>query len=185
MSAMDDAKAKAKKILEDIEGTSSRTEVNVETTSESTVTSGSVQADPDDLTADLQRLQAEFINYKRRAEAERADVIDFAKTRVIREFLVVRDSFDQELAHRPATVDPTWATSIDAIRAQFDKVLSDLGVERFESKGQPFDPHLHEAIATDGEGDTVTEELSAGYKLGAAVLRPAMVKVGAPQGDPQ
>ena len=179
MSKMDDAKAKAKKILEEMEG-GSHTEVNVESSVESTVSGGSVQADGSvaELTADLQRLQAEFVNYKRRAEAERADVIDFAKTRVIREFLAVRDSFDQEQAHRPADVDPTWAATIDAIRAQFDKVLAGLGVVRFESKGQPFDPHMHEAVATDGDGDTVTEELQAGYKLGNTILRHAMVKVG-------
>ncbi len=199
MSKMDDAQAKAKKILEDLGATGgSHTEVDVETTSEQTVAGGSVPADAtnaatsqaadpaDDqaaeLTADLQRLQAEFANYKRRAEAERADVIDFAKTRVIREFLAVRDSFDAELAHRPAATDPTWAASIDAIRGQFDKVLASLGVERFESVGQPFDPHFHEAIATDGAGDTVTEELQAGYKLGATILRHAMVKVGQANG---
>lgn len=158
----------------------SQTEIKVETHSESHVSAGAGgdSAHIDELTADLQRLQAEFINYKRRAETERADVADFAKTRTIREFLTVRDSFDQELAHRPKNIDATWAASIDAIRAQFDKVLADLGVERFVSLGQPFDPHQHEAIATDGLGDTVTEELQPGYKLGPAILRHAIVKVG-------
>jgi len=195
MSKMDDAKAKAKKILEEMEANHaantqstsdtenfSTTEVNVENHTESTVAGGTIidgaSGQVAELTADLQRLQAEFANYKRRAEAERADTIDFAKGRVVREFLAVRDSFDQEQAHRPADVDPTWAATIDAIRAQFDKVLAGLGVVRFESKGQPFDPHMHEAVATDGDGDTVTEELQAGYKLGNTILRHAMVKVG-------
>ncbi len=181
MSKLDDAQKKAKKILEDMEGIS-HTEVNVETNSEQTVTSGSVSSDPDErvneLTADLQRVQAEFQNYKRRTEGEKTEVFDFAKNRVVREFLSTRDSFDQELAHRPADVDPKWAASIDAIRAQFDKVLSNLGVERFESVGQPFDPHLHEAISKDGGDEVVIEELQAGYKLGPAILRHAMVKVG-------
>jgi molecular chaperone GrpE len=175
----------------------SQNEIHVETHTESHVSAGSSNDDQttddqsdriDELTADLQRLQAEFVNYKRRAEAERADVIDFAKNRIVREFLTVRDSFDQELIHRPAGTDAKWAASIDAIRAQFDKVLSGLGVERFESKGQPFDPHLHEAIAMeDGEGtqEIVIEELQPGYKLGDTVLRPAMVKVGRTNGQPQ
>jgi molecular chaperone GrpE len=93
----------------------------------------------------------------------------------------VRDSFDQEQAHRPAEADPNWAKSIDAIRTQFDQVLASLGVERFESKGQPFDPHRHEALAMeDGEGEheVVVEELQPGYMLGDTVLRHAMVKVG-------
>lgn len=164
----------------------SQTEVHVETSSTQSA-SAAAQAIPSDdervqeLTTDLQRLQAEFINYKRRAEAERAEVLDFAKNRIVREFLAVRDSFDQEQAHRPATADAAWAKSIDAIRLQFDQVLKALGVERFESKGQPFDPHYHEAIAMDGgEGDqeVVSEELQAGYKLGDTILRHAMVKVG-------
>lgn len=211
MSKLDDAQAKARKILESLDHSqSSQTEVNIQSNSQQTSTgdadiaSSETSADhsanhapvgnqvnatddevgPDsdqvaELTVDLQRLQAEFVNYKRRAENQAADVTDFTKARVVREFLTVRDSFDQELAHRPGTVDPTWASSIDAIRAQFDKVLVSLGVERFVSLGQPFDPHIHEAIASDGSGEVVTEELQAGYKLGATILRHAMVKVGA------
>ncbi len=132
----------------------------------------------DELTADLQRVQAEFINYKRRADDEKAELLDFAKARIAREFLAVRDSFDHELAHRPASVDPAWAASVDAIRAQFDQTLASLGIERFESVGQPFDPHRHEAVAQDGEGDTVTAELQPGYAMGTTILRPAMVRVG-------
>ncbi len=162
----------------------SETEVHIETHTESHVTSGTggdVQAQIDELTGDIQRVQAEFVNYRRRAEAEKADLTDFAKTRVVREFLAVRDSFDQEQAHRPADADPDWAKTIDAIRTQFDKILTNLGVERFESQGQPFDPHRHDALAMEegeGEHEVVTEELQAGYMLGDTVLRHAMVKVG-------
>ena len=134
-----------------------------------------------ELTADLQRVQAEFVNYKRRVEEERSDLVDFAKSRIVREFLTVRDSFDNELTHRPSNVDATWAASIDAIRAQFDQVLKAVGAERFESVGHAFDPNLHEAIAMDdGEGDheVVTAELQSGYRLGKTVLRHAMVRVG-------
>jgi len=161
----------------------SHTEVHVESHSEQSATSPTSEQVVE-LTADLQRLQAEFANYNRRAEAERAEVIDFAKARVVREFLTVRDSFDAEAAHRPAGVDSQWAASIDAIRGQFDQVLASLGVERFASVGQPFDPHLHEAVASDGAGDTVTEELAPGYKQGTTILRHAMVKVGSPTVPP-
>ena len=135
----------------------------------------------EELTADLQRVQADFVNYKRRAEAEKAELLDFAKTRVVRDFLAVRDNFDRELANRPADVSPEWAKSIDSIRAGFDAIMKNLGVERFDSVGQPFDPNLHEAIAMDegdGSHEVVTDELQAGYKLGDQVLRHAMVKVG-------
>lgn len=135
----------------------------------------------DELTADMQRVQADFVNYKRRAEAEKAELLDFAKGRVVRDFLAVRDNFDRELANRPPTIDADWAQSIDRIRTCFDGVLRTLGVERFESVGHGFDPHLHEAIAMDdGDGAeaVVTDELQAGYKLGDRVLRHAMVRVG-------
>jgi molecular chaperone GrpE len=166
----------------------SHNEVHVETHSESHVSTGSapaaedLQARIDELTTDLQRVQAEFVNYRRRAESEKAEVLDFAKARIARDFLTVRDSFDAEAAHRPAEADPAWAKSIDAIRTQFDQVLTGLGVVRFESVGQPFDPHLHNAVAMDdsaGSGpEVVIEELQPGYKLGDTVLRHAMVKVG-------
>lgn len=179
MSKMDDTQKKAKKILDDMEN-SSQTEVNVQMHSEQSVSSpqSSDQARVEELTADLQRVQAEFQNYKRRSDSEKAEVFDFAKAKVVREFLATRDSFDQELNHRPADINPEWARSIDAIRAQFDKSLGTLGVERFESVGQPFDPHLHEAISMDGGDEVVVEELQAGYKLGPTILRHAMVKVG-------
>lgn len=134
-----------------------------------------------ELTNDLKRVQAEFLNFKRRAEEERTELLDFAKNRVVREFLAVRDNFDRELANRPKNVDPKWAESIDAIRKQFDSVLTGLGVERFKSEGTVFDPHLHEAVQMDDSGGThevVTEELQPGYKLGNKILRHAIVKVG-------
>jgi molecular chaperone GrpE len=187
MSKMDDMQQKAKKILGDMENqNSSHAEVNIESHTEQTITNPSDDASDNEqvveLTADLQRLQAEFANYRRRTESEKAEVASFITARTVREFLTTRDSFDQELLHRPKTVDPQWASSIDAIRAQFDKTLANLGVERFESVGHAFDPHQHEAITMEGGDEVVTEELQAGYKQGDTILRPAMVKVGpAPQ----
>lgn len=160
----------------------SSTEIHVETSSEQNVSGGeAVNEHLDELTADLKRVQAEFVNFKRRADAERAETMEYAKSRVVREFLGVRDSFDQEIAHRPKTVDKGWADSINSIRAQFDKAMKSLGVERFDSLGHAFDPHRHEAILMeDGEGahEVVTEELQAGYQQGDTILRHAVVKVG-------
>ncbi len=137
-----------------------------------------------ELTTDLQRLQAEFQNFRRRADADRADLMSLATARIAREFLAVRDSFDAEAQHRPPGADLEWAKSIDAIRTQFDQVLTTLGVTRFASLGQPFDPRRHEAVASEGDGNTVIEELQPGYELGGRILRPAMVKVGpAPAND--
>jgi molecular chaperone GrpE len=140
-----------------------------------------LQQQVDELTADLQRVQAEFVNFKRRTEDEKKELLDFAKNRVVREFLSVRDTLDQEHTHRPEGVDPKWAASIDAIGKQFDAVLKNLGVERFESEGHAFDAHRHDAVMMEeGEGahEVVVEELRPGYWLGDTVLRHAMVKVG-------
>lgn len=139
------------------------------------------------LTGDLQRVQADFVNFKRRTEDEKAELMDFAKARLVRDFLSVRDTFDREQTARPKAVDAKWAASIDAIRDQFDAVLAKLGVERFESLGHAFDPHRHEALAMDdgaGEHEVVVEELQPGYALGKTILRPAMVKVGHTQTPP-
>lgn len=144
--------------------------------------------DIDTLTSDLKRVQADFMNFKRRAEEEKAEMMNFAKTRLVREFLSVRDTFDREQSNRPKDVDAKWAESIDAIRKQFDAVMTKLGVERFESKGHAFDPRRHEALAMeDGEGEyeVVAEELQPGYVLGDTVLRPAMVKVTHTADKPQ
>ena len=154
----------------------SHTEVHVETSSEQTT--GNVDERIDELTSDLKRVQAEFVNFRRRAEEEKGELMNFATSRIAREFLAIRDNFDSELKHRPADLNADWAASIDSIRHQFDKTMANLGVERFESVGQEFDPHQHEAITHEGDGHTVTEELQAGYKLGKTILRPAMVKVG-------
>ena len=136
----------------------------------------------DDLTADLMRVQADFSNFRRRAEEEKGQLMSFATSRLVREFLTVRDNFDREAANRPADVaGSAWAGSIDSIARQFDVVLKNLGVERFDTVGHAFDPHRHEAVAMEegsGKHEVVTEELQAGYQLGEQILRHAIVKVG-------
>ncbi len=102
-----------------------------------------VRAKLAEVTGDLQRVQAEFVNFRRRAEAERGEIYKLAQAKIARDFLPVRDSFDREEATRPQDVDEAWAKSIDSVRGQFDQVLGRLGVERFESLGHRFDPHLH------------------------------------------
>jgi molecular chaperone GrpE len=176
-------------------------EINVETTSDQHAESGDVTNEPilphmeqldeevstldtrvDDLTADLMRVQADFSNFRRRAEEEKGQLMNFATGRLVREFLTVRDNFDRESANRPADVaGSAWAGSIDSIARQFDVVLKNLGVEKFESVGHEFDPHRHEAVAMeegDGKHEVVIEEMQAGYQLGDQVLRHAIVKVG-------
>lgn len=141
-----------------------------------------LQAKIDELTHDLQRLQAEFLNYKRRESEAKSELMDMAKREVILQLLPLLDNIDRALAHRPQELsDNAWANGVEQVGKQVPESLKKLGVERIESMGQPFDHNLHEAIAyEEGEGNTeiVVAELQPGYKVGDKVLRHAMVKVG-------
>jgi molecular chaperone GrpE len=136
----------------------------------------------DELTNDLQRLQAEFINYKRREAESRGELLAMAKGHVVMEILPVLDNIDRALSHRPKELqDNAWAGGVEQVSKQALATLSKLGVEKIQAVGQPFDHNVHEAVATeDGEGDMelVVAELQPGYTLNGQVIRHAMVKVG-------
>jgi len=136
----------------------------------------------DELTADLQRLQAEFSNYKRREEEAKHELLDMAKREVIMLLLPTLDNIERALAHRPEELkDNAWAVGVEQVGQQVGEVLKKMDIERIATVGQPFDHNLHEAISMeDGNGDTevVIEELQPGYRMGGRVLRHAMVKVG-------
>lgn len=138
----------------------------------------------DELTRDLQRVQAEFVNFKRRSGEERQELLGFAKEQVIKQLLPLIDNLDRALAHRPADLaEHPWATGVEQVAKQVQETLSRLGVTRIAAVGQPFDPHLHEAISIEegaGEHEVVVEELQPGYQLGERVIRHAVVRVGKP-----
>lgn len=135
----------------------------------------------DELTTDLQRLQAEFLNYKRREEEAKGEILEMAKREVVTLLLPTLDNIERALTHRPEELkDNAWAGGVEQVGKQAGETMKKLGVERIESVGQPFDHNLHEAISMeDGDGDSevVTEELQPGYKMGDVVIRHAMVKV--------
>lgn len=135
-----------------------------------------------ELTADLQRIQADFMNFRRRSEEERMEIMNLAKRDVIIQLLPLLDNIDRALAHLPADLEGNdWAKGVAAVAKHGQDLLKTLGIERLKSEGEPFDPSLHEAISfEDGEGDKelVVEELQPGYRLGSRLLRPAIVKVG-------
>lgn len=130
-----------------------------------------------EMTADLQRVQADFVNFRRRVEDDRRELMSLAKSEVVTELLPLIDNLDRALNHRPKELEGNaWAEGVGAVAKQAEEQLRKLGVEKIESLGQPFDPMLHEAVA--GEGEIITEELQPGYRMGERILRPAMVKVG-------
>jgi molecular chaperone GrpE len=135
-----------------------------------------------ELTADVQRLQAEFANYKRREGEAKGELLEMAKREVVTLLLPVLDNIERALVHRPAELaDNAWAAGVEQVGKQAGEALAKLGVERIATVGQPFDHNLHEAISMeDGDGDheIITEELQPGYRMGEIVIRHAMVKVG-------
>mgnify|MGYP000064717669 CR=1 FL=1 len=134
-----------------------------------------------ELTADLQRIQADFMNFKRRSAQSHQDLMDMAKQAVVLQILPLVDNIARAQSHVPAELEPnTWVQGMLQIASQAQQVLAQLGVEHIETRGAIFDPHLHEAVGfEEGEGDQeiIAEELQAGYRLGSKVIRPAMVKV--------
>lgn len=133
-----------------------------------------------ELTADVQRVQAEFINFKKRSEVEKAQLANFAKSQVIKDLLPVIDDLERALSHLPEDLkENKWAQGTVKAYDRLQKQLEKLGVTKIEALKKPFDPNLHEAVQVEGEGDhqTVSEVLQNGYTLGSSVIRHAVVKV--------
>lgn len=134
----------------------------------------------DQLTGALQRERADAINIRARHEEQVKGIKESVKADVVKDLLPVIDNFDRALAHVPANLKgEDYVKGVQGIVSQFEKTLSDMGVEKIKAVGEPFDPNLHEAVSTEGEGgeEIISEELRAGYKLGDEVVRHAMVKV--------
>lgn len=133
-----------------------------------------------ELTADLQRLQADFINFKTRAEKERMEALRLGREMAVSELLPVFDNLERAFSHTPPELqDNNWVKGVNALEKQLLDVLSNLGLHKVETVGKPFDPSKMEAVSVeDGPGEEiVSEEMQSGYMLGDKVLRPAMVKV--------
>lgn len=135
-----------------------------------------------ELTADLQRVQADFVNYRRRIDDERMQLTDAAKAATIIKLLPLLDDIERATKHVPSELTSNaWAKGIVNLGKRFEKSLQELGLVRIDATpGTLFDPQKHEAVSMDdGEGDeeVISEELRAGYVLGSQVVRPSMVKV--------
>lgn len=134
-----------------------------------------------ELTAGWQRTQADFLNYKKQTNDDRANLILMANSDFIYELLPVLDHFQLAAKHMPADlVDNNWAQGIKQIEKQFENILLEQGLTRIETTGTEFDPNLHEAVEeveSEQKSGTIVEEVLSGYKFGEKVLRPAKVKV--------
>jgi len=129
----------------------------------------------------LQRLQAEFINYRQRSEKERQDLIKYAKEELILNLLDVLDNFERATqAMKDAKDVKSCEEGVNMILKQLRTVLEDEGLEVINTKGQTFDPYQHEALIkehSDEDENIIIDELQRGYKLKEKVIRPSKVKV--------
>lgn len=138
--------------------------------------------DADEYLDTLQRLAADFENFRKRAARDQRSVVDHAAQRVIEQLLPALDSFDAAMAVEAQS--PTEEKLLEGMRGTHTQLLDILGKEGLSiipTMGEPFDPAVHEAVAGpsgDGDGDlVVAQEMRRGYKLGSRVVRPALVMV--------
>ena len=129
-------------------------------------------------TADLQRLQAEYANYRKRVDRDRVALSELAAGRVLASLLPVLDDIDRAREHGDLT------GAFRAVADQLDAILAKNGLVAFGDVGDPFDPAIHEAVM-HGESDdvdrpTATTVMRRGYRHGDRLLRPAMVGVSDP-----
>ena len=135
------------------------------------------------LSDQLLRSRAEFDNYRKRTDAEKAAQFDLGAKNVIEKLLPIVDNFERGLGMIPEDEkDAGFAAGMDKVYKQMTKMLEDMGVTPIEAVGQPFDPNFHNAVMQEpaGEGvaeNTVVEEFQKGYIYKGYVVRYSMVKV--------
>jgi molecular chaperone GrpE len=143
------------------------------------------QADAQKYLDNWRRAEADFQNYKRRAEQERDDLRRFAGVALISNLLPIVDDLERAFGSLDGGLAGlTWLDGLRLIYRKLVMLLENAGVKPIEASGLPFDPRYHEAVAhIDGEDGKVLSEVQRGYMLHDRVLRPAMVVVGKGTGE--
>ncbi len=133
------------------------------------------------LTNDLQRLQAEYANYRKRIERDRLVAHEMAIGAVLTELLALLDAVDLAEQHGEVT------GGFKAVSDQLNAITSRIGLEKYGSEGEAFDPQIHEALMHETSVDvavpTATKILQPGYKYKERILRPARVSVTDPAAE--
>jgi len=134
----------------------------------------------------LQRLKAEFDNYRKRAARDQESLVARAHERLVKELLPVLDDLGRALEAAEQHEEAKLEDGVQLVHRQLEQLLEKEGLALVETDGQ-FDPHVHEALLTqpsDAEEGSVIEVLQKGYRLGDRVLRPARVVVAGPKEEP-
>lgn len=131
------------------------------------------------LTADLQRLQAEYANYRKRVDRDRQSTTEFAFITVISELLPVLDDLDRAAQHGELT------GGFKAVADRINSIVEKLGLSKFAEAPTPFNPEIHEALTHETSSEvsepTASKILQPGYKFKDRVIRPARVAVTDPE----
>lgn len=136
-----------------------------------------------ELTNDLQRTRADFENYRKRSEGDKAATYQHGQSAAILKLLPVIDNIERAVAYTPAELaDNKWVQGIAGLVKNLEKSLEGLNLKRIDAAaGADFNPDVHEAIQFDeeaqGDKEVIAEELQAGYVLNGQPIRHAMVKV--------
>ncbi len=136
-----------------------------------------------DLTSDLQRTRADFENYRKRVDIDKAQARESGQAGAILKLLPVIDNIERAIGHMPEELaDNQWAKGVGGLVKNLEKSLESLNLKRIDAKsGTVFNPDLHEAIQFDeeaeGEQEVISEVMQAGYALGNTPVRHAIVKV--------
>ncbi len=149
---------------------------------------GKLQSEVAELKDRHLRLAAEFDNYRKRINRERAELSDRAQASFVAKLLDVLDDMDRLVASDASTPLPALREGLSAVDRKLWKELEDAGVERIDPAGSPFDPSLHEAVSTVPAPDRSREQqvsatFQPGYRFKGVLVRPARVQVYSEQGQ--
>jgi molecular chaperone GrpE len=144
-----------------------------------------VEAERDERVADLQRVAADFDNYRKRSVRDQEALVARAHERLVKQLLPVLDNLERALVAATEHEEEQVLEGVELVLRELNEALKKEGLEEIETDGR-FDPHVHEALLTqpsEAEEGAVIEVLQKGYRLGDRVLRPARVVVS--QGPPE
>ncbi|MBE0449808.1 MAG: nucleotide exchange factor GrpE [Clostridia bacterium] len=175
MNAEADKETTEKEKITENEGTDQTLEKEVDKEIE-------LQGTIDQLNDKYLRLNAEYQNYRKRVEKEKADIFKYGTEKLILDLLPMMDNFERALSlQNTEKMDQKILDGIVMIKKSFDDFFDKNGVKKIEALGQPFDPVMHHAVMTESVEDSASEHvievLQDGYLLNDKVIRTSMVKV--------
>ena len=145
-----------------------------------------LRAENEELIDTLQRLQADFDNFRKRAARDQESLVARAGERIVKELLPILDDLERALEAAESHEEAKLEDGLQLVHRQLEQLLAKEGLAIVETDGR-FDPHVHEALLSqpsDADEGSVIEVLQKGYRLGDRVLRPARVVVAGPKEKP-